>query len=213
MFPTRPYAPDSLDYYYRGFVAAYMADRHSPDAVEIPADYQDPYQVGIEDGQRFAIDGIPLSEPCVDLSMADTHAFAAGEAIHYGAGVLEAGEAILAGKGLLTVLLRFSFIATALMVILHTRDYLWVDESMPTDDLNALQDLLAQAEDPVQVDLYIGGGVDYDVEGCQMKCTNIYKTEDDVRAAVRRMGRSKWIIGKVQSNMSGGLTIIEYEGL
>ncbi|KQV42854.1 hypothetical protein [Massilia sp. Root335] len=212
MFPTRPYERDQLDYYYRGFVSAYLADLYSPAAGDIPDEYLEPYRVGVEDGQRFAIDGIPLDEPCVDLGMEETDAFAAGEAIHYGAAAIETKDALLAGTGLLRVLLRFSFIATALMVITHTRDYRWVDESVSTDDLYALQDLLAQAEDPVLVDLYIGGGVDYNVDACQMQCTNIYKNEEDVRAALVRMGRATWIIGKIQSNMSGGLEIIERNG-
>jgi hypothetical protein len=45
-----------------------------------------------------------------------------------------------------------------------------------------------------------------------MQCTNIYKNEEDVRAALVRMGRATWIIGKIQSNMSGGLEIIERNG-
>lgn len=221
MYPFKPYPADGLDYYYRGIVTSFLADYGTPEGEAVPNECEAAYREGQRDGENWAAYGVPLENSCVDLSIESPDALpllkfvgqagrinnlpAAMAARSAGATLWESFMTLGAGGASVT-----SGFATLLGVALSTRDFRWPDESLPADDVVELQQFLIQRGGAAEVELYIGGGVDLAAEGCQLKLTNVFKSEDQVRQAIQAIGRQAWVVGRCRANISGGFEVFDF---
>jgi hypothetical protein len=66
--------------------------------------------------------------------------------------------------------------------------------------------------DPLSIEPYFGGGIDYGAEGCQLQMSRICKSVDSARSQVQSMRRPVGILLLDRTDMSGGLREVEKYG-
>lgn len=206
--PFKPYEAESLNYYYRGFVRAYLARNASAESEEVSAEFADPYNDGIADGERYAIEGFPIEPACYDLSMENNNvAGTAGEIADLGI------EAYGVGRSLWHLAFGAAFFEGAVLLLMAsiaaTTHYQYPEEALKPHNYEEFAAFLGGLSDPLSVELYVGGGVDLDSEGCQLGMTRLYKSVEQVRDELARMNRAKFIVCAVRTDMSGGLRIVD----
>lgn len=81
-----------------------------------------------------------------------------------------------------------------------------------SSQMRALIAFLQQVSQPLSLELFVGGGVDYDQPGCQLQVTNIFKNAEYARQAVAAMGRPASMLLSMRTDMSGGVRVVEQSG-
>jgi hypothetical protein len=208
MLPFRPYPADQLDYYYRGFVTAYLGDsRHSASPESVPEEKTEAYDDGLRDGEGAATLGYPVGQICIDLNIPHNPIGEAFEVFDLGVETYGVAHSLIAG---VFGAAFFEAGVLALMAsIAATTRYQWPDESLPAGDIGAFATFLAELSDPVSIELFIGGGVDLNAKGCELRLTPVFKSAAEARAAVASMGRSQAVVGCVRTDMSRGFRLVD----
>jgi hypothetical protein len=152
-------------------------------------------------GQQHAIDGFPLRSECMDAT--EEVPGAAEEIVTVADGVHVAAEFALkhfarGAAGAVSVLMEVSLMTT------HYKSPEDVLPEMGEQFVGLLSDLGVGS-----MGIFCGVGVDNSAKGCQLRFTRLFKSIDQARDAVKRMGRSQWVMARWRTDQCGGLTLVE----
>jgi hypothetical protein len=208
VFP--PYSDETLQYYLWGVRKGFVQPEYVVADDEVPEEQQEYYNAGIRQGEDYAVNGYPADQVCYDLTEPHSTAGTIGEVVDTvieGGGVahtLAAGEALAAGfeAGILLLMV-------AIALPTHYEEPTKVFDPSEAD---ALLQILRGATEPLSMEIYFGGGIDYDAKGCQLQVTRFYKSVDAARSELQGMGRPAGILWSVRTDMSGGLRAVEEYG-
>ena len=119
------------------------------------------------------------------------------EAIHFGAAVIKL--AFVGGV----------FSGVMLLVDLPIAVETHFDD--PEEALNVrsgeLQNLLTQMGITDPMELFLGGGVDFQATGCELKLTPIFRSLDAARSAAQAIGRAERLVVSWRTDQSGGMKL------
>jgi hypothetical protein len=186
-----------------GFVYGFQGPAQSSlPPTDIQPEDADAFDQGVLAGQDCAINGLPLSNPCVDLHAEGPEllhlAFEGPEA---GMLALDLFKAAWAGA----ILGGVVFLVT-LSIALETH----FDD--PNETLartaTALQGQLQNLGFDGAMELFIGGGADTGNTGCELLLTSIFRDQDNAIVAARGLGRSQWLVMSWRTDQSGGARIV-----
>lgn len=183
-----------------------------PASIPTPTEVEDSdaFQQGVSAGQLAAANGLEIvNNSCIDLNkepptLINPEFGAAGfEAITIAKDLLHAhlGAGIISGV----------FFLVELSIALETH----FDDPVEgvRDRAQKIQDLLANMGITDSMELFLGGAIDFDTTGCELKLTPIFRTESNARSAAEAIGRSKLLIVKWRTDQSGGMELVESVGL
>ena len=182
-----------------------------PASILTPADVQtedaDAFQKGVLAGQQSAIDGLEIvPQPCVDLNAVPPSVLEfASPAFELSTVVRETFKRALGGAVVSLVL----FLAE-----LSIAGQTHFDD--PSEALrasaNALRDLLTQMGITDSMELFLGGAVDFDVKGCELKLTPVFRSADAAFSAAQAIGRRGMLVVSWRTDQSGGITLVRFVG-
>src|SRR5262245_7307259 len=155
-------------------------------------------------GRRVAVQGLPFKPVCVYLNAKPP------SALDLAMPVLDAGfvlkdvlEGAVAGAVSGGILLFID-----LAVSLET----FFDD--PQERLTAkaaeLQQQLTELGIGDSTQLFVGGGVDKGVVGCELKMTPVFPSLNSARSAVKAMGRPQWLVVSWRTDASGGVQVADF---
>jgi hypothetical protein len=73
---------------------------------------------------------------------------------------------------------------------------------------SALQGQLQQMGFEQSMEMFVGGGVDLSVTGCELMLTPIFRSKDAAVTAAQGIGRSHWLVVSWRTDQSGGATVV-----
>ncbi|SEL89175.1 hypothetical protein SAMN05216359_12210 [Roseateles sp. YR242] len=206
--PFRPYGEASLNYYLQGFAKAYIANEVSVQEDEVPEDMQAPYRDGLQDGERCAVEGFPVEPTFYDLREGVHHpVVTAAEGLDIAAEMYGVGHAIW--KGLLGAAFFETAVLALMVSIAATQHFQEAAAAVRPTNYVEFANFLGSIADPVSIELFVGGGVDENEEGRELQMTSVFKTLEEARQAVLALGRPKYIICSLRTDMSGGMRLVE----
>jgi hypothetical protein len=94
-------------------------------------------------------------------------------------------------------------------VCLAAEDHFPDPEEAVAKPAGRLADLLAGMGITDSMALFLGGGVDMSIGGCELKLTRVFRRLDDARAAAQQMGRPQFIVMSWRTDASGSLTLAD----
>jgi hypothetical protein len=178
--------------------------------VDIQPEDADAFDQGVLAGQDAAINGLSLTQPCVDLNSEgpDFGEFAVDGVIEVTAflkGLTLKGINHLAGgiaEGVLAVVV--------LSISLET--FSDDPETALQQQATALQQLLQRMGINNSMELFTGAGVDLEQHGCELLLTPVFRSRDSATKAAQALGRSKWFVVSWRTDQSGGANIVASSG-
>jgi hypothetical protein len=187
----------------RGFAFGFQGP---PASVPTPTDVEDAnaFQQGVLAGQEASSSGLDIvDDPCIDLNKEPPAIL----------DLVPSGfEAITMGRELLEVAFTSALFSTVLLL---------ADLSMalethfddPSEALqsraSALQNLLNDMGIADSMQLFIGGGVDFNVAQCELKLTPVFRSASAARSAALALGRNSLVVISWRTDQSGGMTLVE----
>jgi hypothetical protein len=180
-----------------------------PQSSMAPADVQpedlNTFDEGVLAGQDAAVKGLEISESCIDLNAASP----TGSDL-----ALEIPEGVMWIKdlteGLAGGIAGGVLFALNLSIALET--FTDDPEQRLTQAAAAVQAALQRMGFGQPLQLFIGGGVDTSIHGCELKLTSIYREQAAAEAAASGVGRSNWLVASWLTNQSGGATVVASSG-
>lgn len=186
----------------RGFAFGFQGP---PASVPTPADVEDEdaFQQGVLVGQEAASSGLDIvDDPCVDLNKEK----ALLELIPTGF------EAINLGRELLELAFS-SAIFSSVIFLAELSMALETHFDDPSEALQsragALQKLLNDMGIDDSMELFIGGGIDFDVKQCELKLTPVFRSASAAQSAAQALGRHSIVVVSWRTDQSGGMTLVE----
>jgi hypothetical protein len=174
-----------------------------PRPPDIEPEASDEFDDGVLVGQQAAIDGFPVLVECVDLH-AELPTWVdllpvGFDALHTLAEVATKG--LVAGLG------------SAILAIVE----LCIDSTVHFDDsskaitgqASQLADVLARMGITDSMELYLGGGIDPDIAGCELKLTPVFRSLDGARSAAQALGRPQFVVARWRTDASGSVTLAD----
>ena len=156
-------------------------------------------------GQDAAINGLSLPQPCVDLNaeggIGPHLVLEVPDAVLWIADVKEAGTLLAAGSIAGGVIF---FLNLSIALETFTDD---PDERL-TQAASALQAKLQEMGFNQSMELFLGGGVDTSVAGCELMLTPIFRSKDAAVTAAKGLGRPHWLVVSWRTDQSGGATVV-----
>jgi hypothetical protein len=170
-----------------------------------PADIQpedaDAFDQGVLAGQNAAINGIPLSQTCVNLNaeggVGPHLALETPEGVMWIVDLTEGVAAGVAGSVLF-------FINLSIALETFTDD---PDERL-SQATGALQTQLQKMGFDQSMQMFIGGGVDTTVAGCELLLTPIFASQDAAVTAAQAFGRPHFLVVSWRTDQSGGASVV-----
>jgi hypothetical protein len=202
-FMAPPFAESQAIAWAKGFAFGFQGP---PESVPRPSDIDpndgDAFDAGVLVGQQTAIAGFPVPSECVDLREPPPSllAFApAGfEALTF---LKEVGKK--AGGAVVSAIL--AFIDFTMAKTLHFHD--------PTESVaqpaEQLAEMLSNMGITDSMALFLGGGIDENVAGCELKLTPVFRNLEDAHAAAQAMGRPNFIVMSWRTDASRSLTLVD----
>jgi hypothetical protein len=175
----------------------------------------DAFDLGVLAGQQAAIEGVPLDNPCVDLSVEHPALLAwenpneVGEVFGVFIEVVFIGTEI-AKHTLMKAAAGAIFSGPLLLLELAIGLETFSED--PEVELSRRAALLGGAladlgfSEPMEC--FLGAGIDLSATGCELKMTPLFRHLDDARSAARGMGRPAWIVVSWRNNQSGGAKLV-----
>ena len=195
----------------RGLVFGFQSD---PASVAEPTDVQseDPeaFQQGVMAGQQAAINGLDIiRDPCVDLNRegpfpegAPDTFFGALEGV---AALTEVAKLAIAG-GLCSSILAFIDFSIGMQT--HFDD----PEETLSKGASQLQNVLTEMGLTGSMQVFLGGALDFNARGCELRLTPIFRSSEGALAAAQGMGRSKGLTVSWRTDQSGGIDLVNTFG-
>jgi hypothetical protein len=195
------------DAWAKGFAFGFQG----PPASLPPPDFDDPavseaFNQGLLAGQQTAIDGFALLAECVDLREEPPTpsdlipsgfevALTIREVVKHGI-ISGVGSAILA------------IVDLCVGATTHFHD--------PSEAVAAkasqLEDVLTGIGITDSMKLFLGGGVDFSIAGCELKLTPIFRSHDSVLGAARALGRPQFVVVSWRTDASGSAQLTDEFG-
>jgi hypothetical protein len=206
LIPPQVESPQSRSWGF-GFAFGFQGPEQS---TMTPADIQpedaDAFDRGVLAGQDAAINGLSLPQPCVDLNaeggIGPHLVVDAPDAVFWIADIVHAvKEASLAGGIGGTVIF---FVNLSIALETFTDD---PDERL-AQAASALQAKLQEMGFNQSMELFLGGGVDTSVAGCELILTPIFRSKDAAVTAAKGLGRPHWLVVSWRTDQSGGATVV-----
>jgi len=175
-----------------------------------PADIQpedaDAFDQGVLAGQDAAINGLPLTQSCVDLNSEGPNfehfnIDTVVESLFFGQGLSRARISHLAGgiaEGVLAI------INLSLALETFSDD----PETALQQQATALQQLLQRLGIQNSMVLFTGAGVDLEQHGCELLLTPVFRFQDAATKAAQALGRPHWFVMSWRTDQSGGAAIV-----
>jgi hypothetical protein len=191
-----------------GFLHGFQEGRESKLAQEaVETEDAEAFNRGVIDGQNAAIGGLEVSSACVDLNVEPPSLFhfatdAAAEAAFTAFGLTVKGISHIAG-GLAEGIVAVVNLSIALETFSDDPD------TAIAESAQRLRSALGDLGITSSMELFLGGGVDLSVAGCELKLTPIFRNLADATAATTAIGRSKWLIVSWRTDQSGGMRVVE----
>jgi hypothetical protein len=205
-----PYSEEDLQFYLSGLGKGFLLpDIQIPDIV-VPEEHAAAYSKGISDGESYGANGYPVDSVCYDLNEPHSYLGTAAEAADFAVELYGIGHT-LAAKAWIAA--GFEAGLLALMFSIAMPHHYQIPTTVV--DPSAAYDLvqtLTNVADPLSVELYFGGGIDYDAAGCQLSMSRIYKSLAWARDEIAAMGRPAGMILSLRTDMSGGPSVVEEWG-
>lgn len=202
--PPQAESPQSRSW-GQGFAAGFQEPLAS---LMTPADAEDSdaFQQGVGAGQQAATEGLSfMTDPCVDLNR---------ESGPSGFELAGSGfEAIMVGRDLF--IKAFSGAALGAVVgLLNLSIALETFFDDPQEAISSraqkLQSLLNNMGITDSMELFIGGAVDLNARGCELKLTPVFRSESSARAAAESFGRSSLLVVSWRTDQSGGIKLVDF---
>lgn len=184
-----------------------------------PADIQpedpDAFQQGVLAGQDAAANGISLDSTCVDLNAEGgvgghlaleipEGVMWLQEAFHAAKAVITASEAV--GGAIAGAVSGSVLLAINLSIALET--FTDDPDQRLAQAASALQEQLQRMGFDQSMELFIGGGIDTAMTGCEMQLTAIHHDQDSAVAEATGMSRPHWVVVSWRTDQSGGATVV-----
>jgi hypothetical protein len=206
-----PYSDEILQYYLWGVRKGFLMPEVQVPEIEIPKEAQNAFDQGLREGENYGVNGFPIDNVCVDLRETPTSTPKAA---------VEVADSLLElwgiGHSLIHARIIGAGVEFGLLVIMVsiavTEHFRLPTTELDQTDYRSLLDFLTQVEEPFSLDLFMGGGIDYESPGCELQVTRVYKYVDACRKEMQDMGRPASILLSLSTNMSGGAHIIEQNG-
>jgi hypothetical protein len=169
--------------------------------VDIQPEDADAFNQGLLAGQNAAINGLSLPQPCVDLhaegGLGPHLLMDVPEGLMW---IKDLGEGLAAGIGGSVIF----FVNLSIALETFTDD---PDERL-TQAASTLQAKLQDMGFNQSMELFIGGGVDISVAGCELMLTSIFRSKDAAVTAAKGLGRPHWLVVSWRTDQSGGATVV-----
>lgn len=186
-----------------GFMFGYQGPARSTlTPVDIQPEDQDAFDEGVPVGEEAAISGVPVSKACVDLNAEG------GVGPHL---LLETPELVFWIKDLAHGLA--GGVAGSVVFFINLSIALETFTDNPDEKLAeaaaALQTQMQQIGFDQSLQLFIGGGVDTSVAGCELMLTPIFQSQDAATTAAKAFGRPHWLVVSWRTDQSGGAKVVD----
>ena len=203
LHPPQVESPQSRSW-GRGFAFGFQGPQAS---VATPADVEDSdaFQQGVSTGQQAASNGLDIvPDACVDLNAEPPSAI---DLTPSGFEAFTIAKEVFIKKAFGGAIFGAVLLLVDLSIALQTH----FDDPGAALQARAvaLQQLLSDMGITDSMELFIGGGVDFDVAGCELKFTPVFRSASAARSAVQAMGRPSLVIVSWRTDQSGGMTLVE----
>jgi hypothetical protein len=203
-FDQDPFAPSQAFAWGQGFLfgltGPFESTEQAPD--EISEDVREAFEKGVLSGQQAAIDGLDIFPQCVDTEEQEHVPLAAElglEAAGFAVELIEAAK--LASAAFSTCFMAALDIALAAhhftppeeVIDGITEKFFGTIEALGHEDCN----------------FFIGGAVDLEAAGCQLKLTPLFRTPEQAHDAAVSFGRPVFFVGEWHANQCGRMKLIE----
>lgn len=191
----------------QGFVYGFQGPAQSSLAQgDVATENADAFNQGVIDGQDAAVNGLDLAQSCVDLNVERPSLFhfaadAAAEGVFSAFGLTIKGISHLAG-GLAEGIIAVVNLSIALETFSDDPDTAIAERAQ------RLQAAMSDLGITTPLDLFLGGGVDLSVAGCELQLTRIFRHQADAEAAARALGRGQWLVINWRTDQSGGMRLV-----
>lgn len=200
--PPQVESPQSRSWGF-GFAFGFQGPEQS---AMTPADIQpedsDTFAQGVLAGQDAAINGLSLEQPCIDLNAEG------GVGPHL---LLETPEGVMwvadCIEGVAGGVVGGALFFVNLSIALET--FADDPETKLTNAAAALQAQMPKMGFHGSLELFIGGGVDTSVAGCELKLTAIFRNKDAAVAAAKALSRPHWLVVCWRTDQSGGAKVVD----
>lgn len=205
--PPQVESPQS-DSWAQGFIYGFEGPAQSSVAQgDVDTGDADAFNEGVLAGQDAALNGLELDGSCIDLNEEPPSIG------HFAAD--------FTAEGIFTAvtLLAKHFAALSLEGIVAVVNLSIALETFSDDPDVALEQGVARLQQQMtavgfsaSLELFLGGGVDHTVAGCELKMTSLFRNQADAIAATQALGRAQWLVVRWRSDQSGGIDIVQSVG-
>jgi hypothetical protein len=190
-----------------GFLFGFQGPEQSTFAqADVPTEDRDAFNLGVLAGQSAAINGLEFTDTCVDLAVerpSGPHfaADATTEGIFTLFGIAKLGLHVagLAAEGIIAVVM----LSIALQTFSDDPDVAISQRAQ------RLQSSLSEMGITSSMELFLGGGVDISVSGCELKVTRIFRGQAAATEAAKAVGRDHWLVVTWRTDQSGGIRVVD----
>jgi hypothetical protein len=174
-----------------------------PRPLDIEPDASDAFDQGMLAGQQAAIDGFPVQVECVDLR----------EEPPTPVDLLPAGfETLLTlvetAKNGLVGGVGSAILAIVDLCIGATMHFHDSSEAV-TGKASALAGVLSGMGITNSMELFLGGGIDMSIAGCELKLTPVFRSLDGARSAAQTLGRPEFVVVSWRTDASGSVKLAD----
>jgi len=190
-----------------GFLVGFQGPEFSVSApADLPIEDLPAFEMGTVAGQHAAIEGWPTTDQCIDLNVEPP------SLVHF-AGDFIAEGGFTVGGILLTGVHVAGILFEGIIAIVNLSIALETFSDDPRAALSEagqrLQAGLQELGITASMELFIGGGVDLQAAGCELRMTPIFRSQDAAAAAARGMERPEWLVLAWRTDQSGGMRIVD----
>jgi hypothetical protein len=175
----------------------------TPDQVEV--EDADAFQQGVLAGQTAAIEGLEIvPDPCVDLNR-EPPAILDFSAAGF--------EAITIRRELIKRAFGGALFGTVLLLVdlaMALETHFDDPETAMSARATALQSLLTEMGITDSMELFLGGGVDFEETACELKLTRVFRSLNAARDAAQAIGRRSWVVVSWRTDQSGGMKLADF---
>ena len=192
------------DAWAKGFAFGFQGPPASvPPPADIDDDTKDAFNQGVLAGQQTAIDGFPVQADCVDLreeppTPADLIPFGFETALALTELVVK-GLVAASGSAILAI------IDLCIGATVHFHD----GSEAVAAKASELAGVLTGMGITDSMELFLGGGVDTNVPGCELKLTPVFRGLDSARSAAQALGRLEFVVVSWRTDQSGGVKLAD----
>lgn len=155
-------------------------------------------------GQQFSMDGLDVFPECISTS--EEHHVPLTVEIGF-EGATYVMEAFHAGKLFVAGAAFSAGVMILLDIALSAHHFTPPEEVIDRISNDMMSSLQSLGRDDCE--FYVGGGVDFEAVGCELKLTRLFRTRDQARSAAGDLRRNIWFVGYWTANQCSTLDLVE----